>query len=89
MLEQSDQDAMSPSVPAPAGADGLGLGLGIARALVRAHGGTLEARNRATTGACLAITLPLAQAVPDEGETASYRMAASLPASVEPLVYAG
>jgi two-component system sensor histidine kinase KdpD len=37
---------------------GLGLGLAICRAIVEAHGGTIDASNRASGGACFAFTLP-------------------------------
>ncbi len=39
-------------------APGFGLGLAIARGLVEAHGGTLEARNRDGGGACFTVRLP-------------------------------
>ena len=38
---------------------GVGLGLTICRAIVQAHGGTIEARNRASGGARFEFTLPL------------------------------
>lgn len=39
--------------------NGHGLGLAFVEAVVRAHGGSIEASNRSTGGARLAITLPL------------------------------
>jgi len=48
---------------ARSGADGgTGLGLAIARAVVERHGGAIEVEVAATPGACLVITLPLADA---------------------------
>jgi len=44
------------------GAGGTGLGLAICRAIVSQHRGTIEAKNRASGGACFTITLPLADA---------------------------
>lgn len=38
---------------------GVGLGLAIARAIVVAHGGHIEARNRAQGGACFVFKLPI------------------------------
>lgn len=38
---------------------GAGIGLTICDAIVRAHGGTIEARNREGGGACLRVSLPL------------------------------
>ena len=43
--------------------NGHGLGLAFVDAVVRAHGGTVEASNRPSGGALLAITLPLAENV--------------------------
>ena len=43
---------------------GSGLGLSIARDLVRAHGGTIRARNLATGGAALSFTVPVAAEEP-------------------------
>lgn len=40
-------------------AEGTGLGLAIVRDLVRAHRGEIEAANRASSGACVQILLPL------------------------------
>jgi two-component system sensor histidine kinase KdpD len=40
---------------------GVGLGLTICRAIVQAHGGTIEARHRASGGARFEFTLPLSE----------------------------
>ncbi len=40
---------------------GVGLGLTICRAIVQAHGGTIEAHNRAAGGARFELTLPVAE----------------------------
>jgi signal transduction histidine kinase len=37
----------------------LGLGLFVARAVVEAHGGTIEARDRVGGGACFEVQLPV------------------------------
>lgn len=42
---------------------GTGLGLPIARAIVRAHGGTLRAKNLAPRGACFTLEWPQARAL--------------------------
>jgi two-component system sensor histidine kinase KdpD len=42
---------------------GVGLGLAICRAIVQAHGGTIEARNRAGGGARFEFTLPATEQV--------------------------
>ena len=41
-------------------ANGLGIGLTIARAIIEAHGGRLDARNNAEGGATFTVTLPRA-----------------------------
>jgi two-component system sensor histidine kinase KdpD len=43
---------------------GVGLGLAICRAIVQAHGGVIEARNRAGGGARFEFTLPAVEQVP-------------------------
>jgi len=40
-------------------ADGLGMGLAIARSIVEAHGGRLEARNDPEGGATVSFTVPV------------------------------
>ncbi|MDR3413016.1 MAG: sensor histidine kinase KdpD [Formivibrio sp.] len=45
---------------------GVGLGLAICRAIVNAHGGSIEARNRPSGGACFSFRLPQGEA-PDTG----------------------
>ena len=44
---------------APATAAGMGLGLYVAREIVIAHGGTIDASNRDGGGAIIAVRLPL------------------------------
>ena len=44
--------------------DGLGMGLAIARSIVQAHGGRLEARNNPRGGATLSFTLPVIEEEP-------------------------
>lgn len=43
--------------------DGLGMGLAISRALVEAHGGTLQAKTKSTGGAVFSFSLRLAPAI--------------------------
>lgn len=43
---------------ATANAGGTGLGLPIAKAIIELHGGTIEAENRPTGGACFKVRLP-------------------------------
>lgn len=45
---------------------GMGLGLSLARAIVTANGGVIEARNVSPHGAQLEVRLPLAHAPPDD-----------------------
>ncbi|MBI1355868.1 MAG: DUF4118 domain-containing protein [Acidobacteria bacterium] len=49
---------------------GAGIGLTICGAIVRAHGGTIEARNRDGGGACLRVSLPLPEDPPPFGPEA-------------------
>jgi two-component system sensor histidine kinase KdpD len=48
---------------------GVGLGLAICRAIVEAHGGTIEARDRDGGGACVALSLPIGNPPAIEEET--------------------
>jgi PAS domain S-box-containing protein len=48
-------------------ASGMGLGLPISRTIVEAHGGQIEARNRAGGGASFTFTLPRARRKPKAG----------------------
>ena len=61
---------------------GTGLGLSITSAIVRNHGGRIEAANRPAGGACFTLRLP-AREVP-EVEEAPLRAAAGPPASAGP-----
>ena len=44
--------------------EGAGLGLALCRAIVRAHGGRIEAASRVGGGACFRVTLPRDDAPP-------------------------
>ncbi|MGA8008926.1 MAG: DUF4118 domain-containing protein [Thiomonas sp.] len=55
LFEKFARGADESSIP------GVGLGLAICRAIVEAHGGKIEARNRSGGGAEFAFTLPLAK----------------------------
>jgi two-component system sensor histidine kinase KdpD len=50
---------------------GVGLGLAICRAIMEAHGGTIEALDREGGGACVLLTLPVGNPPPVEEEEAS------------------
>jgi two-component system, OmpR family, sensor histidine kinase KdpD len=43
----------------------VGLGLAICRAIARAHGGTVQARNRARGGAVFRLTMPTPGSPPE------------------------
>jgi signal transduction histidine kinase len=45
---------------------GLGFGLAVSRAIIEAHGGRIEAANRAAGGARFRITLPVTAGGQDE-----------------------
>ena len=63
LFEKFARGANESSIP------GVGLGLAICRAIVEAHGGRIEARNRAGGGAEFTFTLPLIKAPALELET--------------------
>ena len=56
VVRAPQQDAATAGATGDAGS---GLGLAIVRAIVEAHGGTVEARNRERGGACFTLRLPL------------------------------
>ena len=59
IFERFVQSPQQGSAAAAATGDaGTGLGLAIVRAIVEAHGGTVEARNRDRGGACFTLRLP-------------------------------
>jgi two-component system, OmpR family, sensor histidine kinase CpxA len=55
-----------PSPGRESNSGGTGLGLAIAAEAVRLHDGTINARNRATGGLQVTITLPLKISVPEQ-----------------------
>ena len=46
---------------ADSGKHGMGIGLSVCMSIVRAHGGTMKAKNRATGGACVSFVLPMGE----------------------------
>jgi signal transduction histidine kinase len=59
------------------GADGLGLGLYLCQRIVKAHGGTIRAENRAEGGARITFTLPCREKKADRQTDAGRRREAA------------
>jgi two-component system sensor histidine kinase KdpD len=86
-FERGDKESATP---------GVGLGLAICRAILQAHGGTIRAQNRPTSGARFLIDLPSGTPPEAEAEAAGpgraaaavagqMPAAAALPAAADPL----
>ena len=75
--EESLSSIFEPFVRGPenTGPKGFGLGLAIARRLVHAHGGTIEARNRPAGGLLVTVSLPIPAGAALQGAGGQRRLA--------------